>query len=1173
MKFHRTNPNILMKPNTERFGVACKRLLVSSLLLILLAAAGRETRGAGLTLNVGTTNGVTGTEVVVPVQATALTGISAFQFSFHWNPAVVGFVAVEQFGLPGLGGGNYGTTMTNSGTLTVSWDDPDGASKTLADGSVVFAVRFLITGPTGTNCITMIDGTPTAIEAANENLETVPVTVNSGMLVVGASALALGINTQPQSQTVTAGANVSFTVAATGNGLLTYQWRFNGGNLGGSTASTLTLNNVQTNQAGQYTVVVSDSIGSMTSAVAQLTVNLPADQISPTINIVLPTTNPSYATTTPAFALAGSASDNVGVTQVTWSSSRGPNGTASGATSWNVMGLTLAIGTNLFTVTARDVAGNTGSDAILVTYTPPNTAPTISDITDKTTDRNVATPDLSLTVGDNETAAGSLALSATSSNPALVPLANITFGGNGASRTVRIQPATDMTGTATITIFVSDGALTNSDSFVLTVQEPPIIGLVSHWLFDEASGATALDAIGSNPGTLFNGPARVMGKLGPALRFDGIDDYVNVPDSGALDLSNRMTISLWFKPSQLLNSFSGRKDLLKKLNAYWLIMGYPVSDGKLSFVFNSGSPLVKSATSSWLSNTWYHAAATYDGAQMKIYINGVLEGTVATAVPAVANTAPLQIGGNSDHNIYFPGCIDDVRLYNVAMSASEITGLFMSGTTNAAPVLNPIGNRTIDEGSNLTFTVTAMDSDLPTQTLAFSLDPDPPGGASIHPVTGVFSWTPLELQGPSINTIVVRVTDNGTPTLSTTETITITVNEVNRSPVLPAIASRNVNESVPINFALGASDPDLPAQTLTYTVTGLPSGANLNAAGNFSWTPSEAQGPGTYPMTVVVRDNGVPSLGATQSFTITVQEVNLPPVVQSMPEQTVAVLETMRVTNVVSDSDIPVNQVSFIIADGPKGMRINRFTGAISWTPDRTQAPSTNTIKVVASDDGVPPLSTTNTFRVVVGDFVELGLGAAVIRSGQTGSVPINVLATAHVTNLNALLYSADDRLGSLGLSLTAPELSAGSLIGQGQNTQEMNLGVVSGQTLFGGKILGQLNFTGTSTQSAFVPVIFSNLIAMRPTGIPVPRTLSGAGRVAVIANEPLLEALLSTNQQRSLVLYGKPGAGYVIQTTTQPNNPLLWQTVWQGSLTNLTLPLPAPGGSSGTLYYRAYRQ
>ncbi len=1162
-----------MKSNTERFGVACKRLLVSSLLLILLAAAGRETRGAGLTFNIASTNGATGTEVVVPVQATALTGLSAFQFSFHWNPAVAGFVGVEQFGLPGLGGGNYGTTLTSSGTLTVSWDDPDGASKSLADGSVVFAVRFLIAGPTGTNCSLTIDGTPTAIEAANENLETVPVTVNSGMLVVGASALALGINTQPQSQTVAAGANVSFTVAATGNGPLGYQWRLNGGNLGGSTASTLTLNNVQTNQAGPYTVVVSDSIGSITSVVAQLTVNPPADQTPPTISIVLPTTNPSYATTNPAFALAGSASDGVGVTQVTWSSSRGPNGTASGTTSWNVSGLTLATGTNLFTVTARDAAGNTGSDTILVTYTLPNTAPTISDLADTTTDRNVATPDLLFTVGDNETAAGALTLSAASSNPALVPVGNLTFGGSGAGRTVRVQPATGLTGSATLTIFVSDGTLTNSDSFVLTVQEPPILGLVGHWMFDEPSGTAALDAMGPNSGTLINGPARVAGKLGPALRFDGIDDYVNVPDSGALDLSNRMTISLWFKPSQLLNSFSGRKDLLKKLNAYWLILNYPGSDGKLSFVFNSGSPIVKSATSSWISNTWYHAAATYDGAQMKLYINGVLEGNVGTAVPAVANAAALQIGGNSDHSTYYPGCIDDVRLYNVAMSASEISGLFTSGTTNVAPVINPIGNRMIDEGSNLTFTVTAMDADLPAQTLTYSLDPDPPAGANLHPVTGVFTWTPLELQGPSVNTIVVRVTDNGTPALSSTETITITVNEVNRSPVLPAIANRNVNEGTPINFALGASDPDLPAPTLSYTVTGLPAGASLNAAGAFSWSPSEAQGPGTFPMTVVVRDNGIPSLGATQSFTITVQEVNLPPVVQSIPEQTAAVLLTMSVTNVVSDPDLPVNRVSFIIADGPKGMRINRFTGAISWTPDRTQAPSTNTIKVVASDDGVPPLSTTNTFRVVVGDFVELGLGAAVIRSGQTGSVPINVLASAHVTNLNALLFSAEDRLGSLGLSLTAPELSAGSLVVQGQNTQELNLGVVPGQTLFGGKILGQLNFTGISTQSAFVPLIITNLIAMRPSGEPVPRTLGGEGRVVVIANEPLLEALLSTNQQRSLVLYGKPGAGYVIQTTTQPNNPLLWQTVWQGSLTNLTLPLPAPGNSNGTLYYRAYRQ
>src|SRR5437762_12993642 len=100
---------------------------------------------------------------------------------------------------------------------------------------------------------------------------------------------------------------------------------------------------------------------------------------------------------------------------------------------------------------------------------------------------------------------------------------------------------------------------------------------------------------------------------------------------------------------------------------------------------------------------------------MKLYVNGVLENTAPTAVPANVNTSPLQIGGNTDFNIYFPGCIDDVRLYNVALSSGEVSDLYHNAIANQPPTLVPTGNRTIDEGSPLTFTVVATDADVPAQ--------------------------------------------------------------------------------------------------------------------------------------------------------------------------------------------------------------------------------------------------------------------------------------------------------------------------------------------------------------------------------------------------------------------------------------------------------------------------
>ena len=80
----------------------------------------------------------------------------------------------------------------------------------------------------------------------------------------------------------------------------------------------------------------------------------------------------------------------------------------------------------------------------------------------------------------------------------------------------------------------------------------------------------------------------------------------------------------------------------------------------------------------------------------------------------------------------------------------------------------------------------------PANTLTFSLDAGAPAGASINPVTGVFTWTPTEAQGPGVYPITVRVTDNGQPPKSATRTFTVTVNDVNNAPVVAAIPNKTV---------------------------------------------------------------------------------------------------------------------------------------------------------------------------------------------------------------------------------------------------------------------------------------------------------------------------------------------------------------------------------------------
>ena len=103
---------------------------------------------------------------------------------------------------------------------------------------------------------------------------------------------------------------------------------------------------------------------------------------------------------------------------------------------------------------------------------------------------------------------------------------------------------------------------------------------------------------------------------------------------------------------------------------------------------------------------------------------------------------------------------------------------------------------------------------------------------------------PTEAQGPGVYAVTVSVLDNVTQ-LTDSETIQVTVNEVNLAPVLNAIGNRTVIAGNMVAFTATATDADLPANTLTFSLDpGAPAGAAITAGGNFTWTPTIAQAPG-----------------------------------------------------------------------------------------------------------------------------------------------------------------------------------------------------------------------------------------------------------------------------------------------------------------------------------------
>src|SRR5205823_4758835 len=174
----------------------------------------------------------------------------------------------------------------------------------------------------------------------------------------------------------------------------------------------------------------------------------------------------------------------------------------------------------------------------------------------------------------------------------------------------------------------------------------------------------------------------------------------------------------------------------------------------------------------------------------------------------------------------------------------------------------------------LVVTNTATDADLPANTLTFSLVSGP-AGVSVNPTTGVLTWSRTAAHTPSTHVITEKVTDNGVPALSDSQSFTVVVTEANSAPVLTVHSNPTRRSSDLLVVTNTATDADLPANTLTFSLVSGPAGVSVNpTTGVLTWSPTEAQGPSTNVITVKVTDDGVPALSDSQSFTVVGTEEN-----------------------------------------------------------------------------------------------------------------------------------------------------------------------------------------------------------------------------------------------------------------------------------------------------------
>src|SRR5215216_2276467 len=274
-------------------------------------------------------------------------------------------------------------------------------------------------------------------------------------------------------------------------------------------------------------------------------------------------------------------------------------------------------------------------------------------------------------------------------------------------------PATGYSGPDSFTYKANDGTIVSNTVTVSLTVTAPAATLVGSWQMENNAQDSSTYA---NHGSLVGSPTFVPGQIGQAISLNGTSQNISVPDANSLDLTTAMTIAAWIKPT---GAAAATQDLVKKATIS-SVNGYELSLSSAQKVFvrfnqvtSADTYRINSTTSYPLSGTaWMHVAATYDGTTIKLYINGVLENSVAGPAAIATNSLPLTLGAQSDGTRFYSGLLDDVRIEARTLSASEIAALATAGA-NLAPVVNAGPDQVVPLPNNVSLSGSVSDDGLP----------------------------------------------------------------------------------------------------------------------------------------------------------------------------------------------------------------------------------------------------------------------------------------------------------------------------------------------------------------------------------------------------------------------------------------------------------------------------
>jgi hypothetical protein len=779
---------------------------------------------------------------------------------------------------------NQVSALSQSATLQLQGSDPDGQ-----------AVTYSATGlPPGLSLMAstgFISGSPTAAGTHN-----VTVTVSDGVLTASRSFTWTVNASDSTAPTVTiTGPTSATTYTTTGStmtlsgsasdtvGVTQVTWvnsRGGSGTASGTASWSVASVSLQSG-SNLITVTARDAAGNTSTDVVTVTYTV-ADTTAPAVTITTPTSAATFAATGSAVALGGTASDNAGVLQVTWSNSRGGSGTATGTTSWSVSSVALQTGSNVLTVTARDAAGNTASDVLTVTV---NAAPAL---TNPGAWSNAVAQSLSLQLAGSDANGDTLSYTVNALPPGLALTAS-----NGL-----IAGTPVMTGTYPVTATVSDGALTASQTFTWTITP-------------NASVSTGTIRLTWNANT----EPGIAGYFVHAGVQPGV--YAQKIDAGLATTYTFANAVIGQRYCFTVSAyFTGPVEGLRSAE----VCGYANTAPTLASVSNQSSN-VGQAVSVQL------AGSDAEGSPLTYSATGLPSGVSVAPGTGLISGAPTTAGTYSVTATVSDGALTASRSFSWTVVLVDTTApvVTITGPTSAATLTTT--------ATTITLSGTASDAVGVTQ-VTWSNNR---GGSGTATGTTTWSTVAITLQG-GVNTLTVTARDAAGNTSSDVLSVTSNV-----APVLAVIANQTSNVGQAASLQLAGSDAN--NDTLSYGATGLPAGLSVSGAtGLIAGIPTTA---GSYSVTATVSDG---TLSATRTFTWVIAPDTTVPVVSitgPTSADTFATTAAVLLLNGTASDNLSVTQVSWVNSRGGSGTA----TGTMAWTAAGiTLLGGQNVITVTARD-------------------------------------------------------------------------------------------------------------------------------------------------------------------------------------------------------------------------------